>query len=258
MKHRLNINASSAIVISENDGRVIFSKDADKVAPLASLTKLIAVKVFLDLGISLDREVVYIEADEKFNHQFVAPWESARLRVSPGEVLTVKDLIYVSLVGSANNTVETLIRASGLSRQEFIARMNIFSEAWGARQTNFVEPTGLSKDNVSTPLDYAIIMRELLRDPLISNISTTHIYSFSTINTKRSFRVSNTNQLMRYGLLDINAAKTGFINASGYCLFSRVRNGDDNFIVVSFNSNSRDLSYNDHERLVYYALKQEK
>ena len=254
----LDINASSAIVVNESDGRIIFAKDADNIAPLASLTKLVAVKVFLDLGISLDKEVVYIEEDEKYNHQFVAPWESARLRVSPGEVLTVKDLIYVSLVGSANNTMETLVRASGLSRQEFIARMNIFSEVWGARQTNFVEPTGLSRDNISSPLDYAIIMREILKDPLISNISTTHIYSFSTVNTKRSFRVSNTNQLMRYGLLDINAAKTGFINASGYCLFSRVKNGDDNLIVVSFNSGNRDFSYNDHERLVYYALKQEK
>ncbi len=254
----LNINASSAIVINENDGKIIFAKDADNVAPLASLTKLVAVKVFLDLGISLNKEVVYIEADEKFNHQFVAPWESARLRVNPGEVLTVKDLIYVSLVGSANNTMETLVRASGLSRPEFIARMNIFSEVWGARQTKFVEPTGLSKDNISSPLDYAIIMKELLKDPLISNISTTHIYSFSTINTKRSFRVSSTNQLMRYGLLPINAAKTGFINASGYCLFSRVKNGDDNLIIVSFNSDTRDFSYNDHERLVYYALKQEK
>lgn len=256
--NRLNINASSAIVINENDGRVIFAKDADTRAPLASLTKLVAAKVFLDLGISLDREVVYIEEDEKFNHQFVAPWESARLRVNPGEVLTVRDLIYASLVGSANNTMESLVRVSGLSRQEFIARMNIFSEVWGARQTRFVEPTGLSRDNISTPLDYAIIMREILKDPLISEISTTHIYSFSTINTNRSFRISNTNQLMRYGLLDINAAKTGFINASGFCLFSRVRNGDDNLIVVSFNSSTRDLSYNDHERLVYYALKQEK
>jgi serine-type D-Ala-D-Ala endopeptidase (penicillin-binding protein 7) len=254
----LNINASSAILMSENEGQVIFAKEPNIVAPLASLTKLVAVKVFLDLGISLDREVVYIEEDEKFNHQFVAPWESARLRVNPGEVLTVKDLIYSSLVGSANNTMETLVRVSGLNRQEFMARMNIFSEVWGARQTKFVEPTGLSKDNVSTPQDYAIIMRELLKDPLISDISTTHIYSFTTVNTKRGFRLSNTNQLMRYGLLEINAAKTGFINASGYCLFSRVKNGDDNLIVVSFNSNSRDLSYNDHERLIYYALKQEK
>ncbi len=250
------ISAKSAIVMSENSNKVIFAKDADKVAPLASLTKLVAARVFLDLGISLEREVVYLDSDEKYNHEFVAPWESARLRVRGGEVLTVKDLLYSSLVGSANNTTETLIRASGLDRQEFIARMNIFAESWGARQTRFVEPTGLSRDNVSSPQDYAIIMKEILKNPLLRDISTTHIYSFKTVNTNRSFRVSNTNQLMRYGLLPINAAKTGFINASGHCLFSRVQNGEDNLIVVTFASENRDLSYNDHERLVNYALRQ--
>jgi serine-type D-Ala-D-Ala endopeptidase (penicillin-binding protein 7) len=250
------ISAKSAILISEKDNRIFFAKDANRVAPLASLTKLVAARVFLDLGIPLEKEVVYLDTDEKYNHEFVAPWESARLRVSGGEVLTIKDLLYSSLVGSSNNTIETLVRASGLDRQEFIARMNIFAEVWGARQTNFVEPTGLSKDNVSSPQDYAIIMKEVLKNKLLRDISTTHIYSFKTVNTNRSFRVSNTNQLMRYGLLPINAAKTGFINASGYCLFSRVQNVDDNFIVVTFASENRDLSYNDHERLVNYALRQ--
>ncbi len=250
------INARSAIVKLENDNKILYAKDADKVAPLASLTKLVAARVFLDLGIPLEKEFVYLDKDEKYNHEFVAPWESARLRVRNGEVLTVKDLLYSSLVGSANNTMETLVRASGLNRQEFIARMNIFSEVWGARQTNFVEPTGLSRDNVSSPQDYAIIMKEILKNPLLSDISTTHIYSFKTVNTNRSFRISNTNLLMRYGLLPINAAKTGFINASGHCLFSRVQNGEDNLIVVTFASENRDLSYNDHERLVNYAIRQ--
>ncbi len=251
-----NISAKSAIVKSENSNRILFTKDADKVAPLASLTKLVAARVFLDLGIDLEREIVYLDKDEKYNHEFVAPWESARLRMRNGEVLTVKDLLYSSLVGSANNTMETLVRASGLDRQEFIARMNIFAEVWGAQQTRFVEPTGLSRDNVSSPQDYAIIMKEVLKNSLLREISTTHAHSFRTVNTNRSFRVSNTNQLMRYGTLPINAAKTGFINASGYCLFSRVQNGDDNLIIVTFASENRDLSYNDHERLVNYALRQ--
>lgn len=251
-----DINANFAIVKSENNGQIIFAKEADKVAPIASLTKLVAARVFLDLGIDLEIEVVYLDEDEKHNHQFVLPWQSSRLRLNEGEVVRVKDLLYSSLVGSTNNTVETLVRISGLDRQEFIARMNIFAEVWGARQTKFVEPTGLSRDNISSPLDYAIIMKEILKNPLLAEMSTTHIYNFRTINTNRSLRVSNTNQLMRYGLLPINAAKTGFINASGFCLFSRVENGDDNLIVVSFGSETRDLSYNDHERLVNYALRQ--
>ncbi len=250
------INARSAIIISEKDSTILFTKEASQVAPLASLTKLVAVRVFLDLGISLDKEVTYLDQDEKYNHVYVQPWESARLRITGGEALTVRDLIHVAVIGSANNIMETLVRASQLPRQEFIARMNIFAEVWGARNTNFVEPTGLSRDNVSSPLDYAIIIKEILKNPLLAEISNQTSYSFSTVNTNRSFRVGSTNQLLLYSQLPLASTKTGFINASGHCLFSRFKAGEDNLIIVTFASDNRQASYNDHEQLFRYGLRQ--
>ncbi len=247
------INSKSAIIIAEDDGQILFNKNSDQAAPLASLTKILAARVFLDTGTDLNKVVTYSVKDEEYNHQYVAAWESARLRLNDGETLRVKDLLNVTLIGSTNNTTETLIRASGLSREEFIARMNVYAEVWGASQTKFVEPTGLSKDNISSPYDYAIIMREAFRHPLLASISNTSSYSFSTINTKRAFRVSNTSSLVRSGKWSLLGSKTGFIDASGYCLMSRLQTPQGNLIIVSFNASNRDISFNDHERLIIYG-----
>lgn len=250
-----NISASSAVVISATDGKVLYAKKADFVAPLASLTKLLSMKVFLDTKPDLNRVIAYSDQDAEFNYQYVKPWESARLRISNGETATLENLLYASLVGSANNTTETLVRASGLSRVEFIRRMNEQVRSWGAVNTKFIEPTGLSPDNVSSPLDYAIIVRELLKDELLKKISTTLRYSFVSINQNKNYTLNNTNSLLKSGDFNINVSKTGYLDEAGYCLMTQVDSKNGPLIVVTFNSSSRTNSFQDNEKLIKYGLK---
>lgn len=250
------ISAHSAVVMSAEDGSILYAKNADQAAPLASLTKLIAMKVFLDTKPNLNQVVAYSNKDAEYNHEYVRSWESARLRLIDGETLTIENLLYASLIGSANNTTETLLRVSGLPRDEFIARMNELVKDWGALNTRFVEPTGLSADNVSSPLDYAIITRELLRDPLLTKISRTPRYSFNSINRGARYNLFNTNSLLTSGHFGISSSKTGFINAAGYCLMTSVESEMGKVIVVNFGSDNRANSFNDNENLIRHALKQ--
>jgi D-alanyl-D-alanine endopeptidase (penicillin-binding protein 7) len=178
----------------EKTGQILWGKNEKIISPLASLTKLVAIKVFLDTKSKLDQMVTYKKADENYNNKYCAPGESAKLKVVEGDKLTVENLIYSALVGSANNAVESLVRVSGLPRAKFIARMNETVKKWGALDTNFIEPTGLSPDNVSSPLDYAIITKEAFVDPLLKKISTTPRYTFKTSNTKKAHTLTNTNQ----------------------------------------------------------------
>ena len=180
--------------------------------PLASLTKLVAIKVFLDTKPNLNTVVAYSEQDEKYNYEYCKPWESAKLALKEGETLTVENLVYASLVESTNNTVETLVRASGLDRPEFIKRMNDSVIAWGASTTHFTEPTGLAPANVSSARDYAIITKEVFTHPIIVKASAAAEYDFHTINTNRSYRLRNTNNLMRLGKYEITGSKTGYLN----------------------------------------------
>ncbi len=251
----LNITASSAVIILEKGGRVLWGKNEKIISPLASLTKLVAMKVFLDMEPDFKKVVTYKYQDEKYNYAYCKPWESARLKVKEGETMTVEDLVYSALVGSANNAVESLVRVSGLDRDKFIARMNAEVKKWGAIGTSFVEPTGLSPENVSSPLDYAIITKEVFSNPLIKKISIIQKYSFKTINTKKSHFLSNTNQLLKTGLYPINGSKTGYLDEAGYCLMTRVTTSSGNMIAVNFGSQSKAANFSDNEQLIRYGLR---
>lgn len=250
------IGLKAALVMDEAQNKILWEKNSTSTLPLASLTKLIAVKVFLDTKPTLDNVVAYSIKDEEYNYQHVNKWESARLRIADGETLTINDLIYTSLVGSANNTIETLVRVSPLNRDEFIARMNFLVKEWGASTTHFIEPTGLAPQNVSSVRDYAIITKEVLNHPIIAKASTMPSYEFTTINKKVYHKIKNTSTILNSSKYAVNGSKTGYLIESGYCLMTRVDAGaNSNLIVVTFGADSRAQSFNETEKLILYGLK---
>lgn len=236
------IHAKSAIVIDQDSGEVLWEKDSKNVLPIASLTKLAAATVFLNNNRNLDQVVEYKYQDEEYNYEYCHKWESARLRVSEGETMTIKDLLYATLVSSANNAVETLVRYSGVSREEFIKQMNSLVKDLGAENTYFKEPTGLSTENVSSALDYAIITKKALEDPVIKKIAGTKSYTFTTLNTKRKHNLYSTNYWLRYDIMPFNASKTGYLHEAGNCLFVSIPYGDKNLIAVILGASSREES----------------
>lgn len=247
------LSASSAVIFNEKTSEVLWSKNSDKVSPLASLTKLVAVKVFLDLKPNLSKVVTYKNQDEKYNNEYCKPGESSRLKLKEGDTLKTQDLLYAALVGSMNNAIESLVRVSGLSRTEFIARMNKAAKDAGATSTKFIEPSGLSPKNVSSPHEYAIIAKEVFNNPLIKKISTTASYKFKTINNKKEYRLTNTSKLVQASSYSIIGSKTGYLDEAGYCLMTRVQTANGNIIVVNFSSKNREESFSDNEQLIRYG-----
>ncbi len=236
------IKAKSAVVIDQKTGDVLWEKDANNSLPIASLTKLHAVRIFLNHNRNLDQVVEYKYQDEEYNYEYCNKWESARLRVSEGETMTIEDLLYAALVSSANNAVETLVRYSGISRTEFIGEMNALAKELNANNTHFREPTGLSTENVSSALDYAIITKYALSDLIIKKITGTKSYSFSTINTKKKHNLYTTNSWLRYDVMPFSASKTGYLHEAGNCLSVSIPYGDRNLIAVILGASSREES----------------
>lgn len=250
----LPVKAKAAMVLNSADNSILWSKGAEQVLPMASLTKLIALKVFMDTRPDLNRVVSYSVKDEELNHLYVPAGQSARLRLQEGDQLPIRDLVNSSLVGSTNNTVESLVRVSGLTREAFIMRMNALVREWGARQTRFVEPTGLSKDNITTASEYAMIARLVWLDPFIASASVLPSYGLTTLNTKRFHSFKNTNSLAHGQDRSILGSKTGFINASGHCLATKwSTDKNKNVIVVVLGSPTRQASLDDTLALTNFA-----
>ena len=250
-----NFNIKSAVIFNEKTGEVIWEKNSASTSPLASLTKLVAIKTFLDTLPTLSTVVAYNKQDEEYNYKYCKPWESSSLKIDDGETLTIENLVYASLVGSTNNTIETLVRVSGLNRDDFVTLMNKNVASWGASSTNFVEPTGLAPENVSSPLDYAIIAKEVLKNPIIQKTSTMNDYKFTTVNKKKDYRIKNTNKLIELNRHKIIGSKTGYLNEAGYCLMTKVEKGSDAIITVIFGASSYSHSLQTTSDLINYGLK---
>ncbi len=251
-----NLSAKNVIVMRESDQQILFSKNSTSTVPLASLTKMVAIKTFLDLNNNRQRlaEVVsYKLQDEKNNYVYCKPWESPKVSFKEGDKATIKDLIYSSLAGSLNNTVETLVRVSGVSRAEFIKAMNDNVKNWGAQKTVFVEPTGLSPKNMTTAYDYALIIKKISPDPIISSASTIKKYTFKNVNNQKPHTINNTNYLLDLSKYRISSSKTGYLEEAGYCLMTRFKSGNDNLIVITMNAQNRTASFNETQELMNYS-----
>ncbi|HTW96467.1 MAG TPA: serine hydrolase [Candidatus Methylomirabilis sp.] len=253
-----DIKAAAAIVINEDSGAVLWEKNPSAVLPLASLSKLVAMKVFFDQRPSLNTTVTYKKQDELYNYEYCKPEESARLTVKDGDTLTVENLVYAALVGSANNAVESLVRVSGLPRDVFIAKMNEYAAAVGATSTHFIEPTGLSPQNVSTAREYAMLVREIFKNPVIQKVSVTPKYTFATLNTKVKHTMINTNNFIRDGVfaaannLRVTGSKTGYLDK--YNLMTRtVGANGERVIAVVFGADTKLQSLAETGELIQYG-----
>lgn len=249
---------SKAVVLYDTKNKeVLYEHNSDTPMPLASLTKVVAIKTFLDIPGNRDRldEVVdYQYADEAHNYLYCNVWESARLRVKTNDTLTIKDLIYSALVGSANNAVETLVRHSGLSREAFIAQMNSWAKEQGANQTRFFEPTGLDPENVTTAKEYAFLAAAALADPLVSAPATTWRYSFNNTNNNDHHNLRNTNPLLGSFKYNFFASKTGYLNEAAHCLMMGAHASSTDIIAVTLGASSQWRSISDMEELLNYGL----
>lgn len=242
--------ARSAIVVDPATGRVLYEKNAEVTMPIASITKLMTVLVFLETRPDLDRVVEVASADLR---------GAGHTRLRNRERLALRDLLHMSLMCSDNAATRTLVRESSLAPEDFLARMNQKALELGLTHTRYVEFTGLDERNVSTAADVARLLRVAADHPTIHNISITRSYEFRSTRTyatrsaSRSHVIGNTNRLL-YGRYEVLGGKTGFIQESGYCLATWVRTQGREMIAVVLGAPTNATRFADVMRLVQKTL----
>ena len=208
------LSAATALVVDARTGILLYQKNAGTKRSLASLTKMMTAAVFLQHNPGWDKEIMMAAADNVGGASL--DWRS-------GEIIKVRDLFYATLVGSKNNAAKALVRSTGLSEAEFVGKMNAQAAAWGLTQTRFVEPTGLSADNISSARDFIRLGNRALQRPEIMQATTLPAYNVVTANTRRVIGLRNTNRLAQSGRYYLTGGKTGFTYEAGYCLLTRLR-----------------------------------
>lgn len=237
------VAAESVLVVDLASGRNLYAKNADSVRPVASTQKIITALCVLDAG-NIDKPVVITEYDTSC--------EPTKLYLKPGERYTRRELLKVLMVKSANDVARALARDIGGSVEGFSALMNRKCEQLGMRNSNFVNPHGLTEPNqYSTARDMAIAARVAYRSPLLRSYFATKSFTF-TYNDGRTRLIENTNKLLK-SVPFCDGMKTGTTNASGRCLISTGSLNGRSVVAVVLKSNTPNI-WSDSEKLLRWSL----
>lgn len=240
-----SLAAASAIVIDQATGDILYSSQADSERSIASMTKLMTAQVLFEQGIDLAAVATYRDSYDQIG---------GSLRVSEGETMTLGDLMYAMVVGSANNAAYALVGNSGYSFDEFIALMNDTAAELGLNDTRFADPSGLAVGNISTAKEYAKLLRVVLQNETLADISATPYYEFTTLNFGNYHDFNNTNPLLWTSDLTITGSKTGYIDEALYCLAMRVEQDDQAVIIVVMGAATSSDRFNESARLADWAF----
>jgi D-alanyl-D-alanine endopeptidase (penicillin-binding protein 7) len=226
----LRLRSSSAVVVDQEQGRLLYAKNPDNVMSIASITKLMTAMVVVDSGAPLDAALRIEEADVD-----TLKGSSSRLRV--GTRLTRSEMLKLMLMSSENRAAAALARAHPQGRQAFIEAMNEKARALGMEDTRFLDPTGLNPKNRSTAYDLALMVNAGYQYPLIRNYSTSIEHSVEMPGRlRREVEFHNTNGLVGSGRWDIGLSKTGYISEAGRCLVLQATIAAKPVIIVLLDS----------------------
>jgi len=247
-----DLTAKSAIVTDEGTGRVLFSKDAELVRPIASLTKLMSALVWFDVDGDLNK-IIKIEAADY--REGSIPYFIA------GDRVKAKDLLYAALVASSNSAVAALVRSTGLPEEKFVSFMNAKARELGMENTKFFDPIGLSAKNESTATDLFILAREAFYNPEISRATELSFYEFSPLGSGAVRIVRSTNLLLggslNSGEYKIIGGKTGYIEESDYNLILKTYNKqkEKNIIAIVLGSGDKNSRFSETKKMIEWTYK---
>jgi len=238
-----SIRAASAIVIDAATGQVLHEVNADQPRPVASTQKLLTALLIAEAG-DLSREVQVAASDT---------WvEPSMLYIKPGEAYSRSALLQILLVKSMNDVARALARDNAGSVEAFAAKMNARAEQLGMSNSNFVNPNGLpAPGQYSTARDMAKVAFTAYRNRTVRQFVAMKKLTWR-YNDGRIKEFSNTNRVLK-NFAACNGMKTGYTQASGFCLISSASEGGRDVIAVVL-GDGRESIWVDSYRLLAWGL----
>ena len=204
-----HVKSSSVLVLDADNQAVLLARHADLATPIASITKLMTALVVLDARQPLDEPIRITAADRDYGKGSVS-------RLNPGTRLTRGDLMHLALMSSENRAAHALGNNYPGGMTAMVRDMNAKAAALGMTSTRFVDPTGLSSQNVASPEDLSKLVVAASHNPVIREYSTDRRYSVRVGRRLLEFR--NTDNLVANPGWNILVQKTGYIVEAGKCL----------------------------------------
>ena len=239
---KLEVRSSSALVMDVKTGKTLYQKNATKVRPIASLTKLMTALVVLDAKQNLNQTITV----DKNDLDRVKPTPS---RIRMGTKVTRRDALHLALMSSENRMASALARHYPGGRSAFVRAMNNKARQLGMRNTHFYDSTGLSTRNVSTAQDLGKLAAAAYRQPLIRQFTQDENREMRFSAPAYSLMFNNTNPLVKNPDWDVRLSKTGFTDEAGRCLVMRAKPDSRELAIVLLNSVGKRTPIGDANRI---------
>jgi D-alanyl-D-alanine endopeptidase (penicillin-binding protein 7) len=234
------LRSGAALVLDTTHSAVLYSRNAEVAMPIASITKLMTALVIMDAQQPLDEPIEIVAADR-------SPGRGSRSRLVPGTRLTRGDLMHLALMASENHAAHALGRAYPGGLAACVSAMNARARALGMTSAHFVEPTGLSDENVASPEDLSKLVMAAAQVPEISEYSTDTGYVVRV--GRRMVRFGTTDSLVTRPDWKIQVQKTGYISEAGRCLVMQTVINDRTVVIVLLNSYGKRTRVADARRI---------
>jgi len=236
----------SAILLDGNTGKVLFEKEADQKLPPASVTKIMTMLLVMEAEgrgeITFD-DIVSVSEN-------AAKKEGSHIFLSPGEQISVRDLMKGVAVASGNDASIALAEFLAGSHEKFVEKMNQRAKELGMTNTHFINCNGLDAEgHLTTARDIGKMTVELLKHK--------KIFEFTTIwmDTLRNgtFGLANTNKLIRF-YDGANGMKTGSTSKAGCCISATALRDSMQLVAVVMGAPNSQERFSDASTLLNYGF----
>ena len=254
---RYQNHCRAAIVASVNRKLILYSKDAQKSHPIASMTKLLSVITALDIIEKDPALTLQSKVKVTLNASQQPPF---KLGLKAGDEYKLEDLFRIVMLSSVNDGIQAI--AEGISKDNnvnrFLSDKRRKAKTIGMTDTKFLTVHGypLEENNRASCEGMLLLACEALKYKDLIRWTSLKRGQFKFADGRAITR-GNTNKLVhRKGVIGL---KTGFTNAAGRCLCLAAKRGDETIIVVGMgfpSSKYRDEFVGDTMEWAFKKLKE--
>lgn len=239
----------TSVLIADKKGEIIYEEDSWKLHPFASVTKLMTATIVTEKikegKISYD-DMVYISKD-------AAMMGGSRIELYWGSYVKLRDLLYASLIHSANNATYALAEHVAGNADQFVVLMNKKATELGMKDTVFFTPTGLPPEFTGKGMDVGTA-EDILKLSLFAmdNSAIMDIVGMTQVdinNSRDTFTIYNRNKLLQR-TKGVTGLKTGHHTEAGYNMTVSFVNNGKEYVAVIFGSESEQSRDNELNYLI--------
>ena len=245
------IAARNYVLVDLTANKTLGERDADTPQDPASLTKLMTAYVVFgalrDKKLSLEQTLTISKRawDERKG-------DPSLMFIDTTMTPKVDELLRGLIIQSGNDAAVALAEGVGGSVEGFVQLMNRQVQAWGLKNTEFKNVTGMSEPgHKASARDIAVIAAHIIKDfPEYYAYYSQRDYTFNKI------RQDNRNLLLRRDPT-VDGMKTGYTEAAGYCLVSSANrdfpNGKRRLLSVVMGTSSKEARASESQKLLNWG-----